>query len=60
MNCEIYKEENNGAWNKITEHENVNTITSGNGNIVIVLDKEDYLGKIVYLYDNKNHRAIIK
>ena len=35
------------------DHVNIISITESNGNYVVILDKENYFGKSVFLYDKK-------
>ena len=35
------------------DHVNVISITESDGNYVVILDKENYFGKSVFLYDKK-------
>ena len=57
MNVKIYIRNFDGTWDLEKEFdEKVISITVANGNYVLVLEQEDYFGKLVCLYDMSKYK----
>ena len=57
MNVKIYIRNFDGTWDFEKEFdEKVISITVANGNYVLVLEQEDYFGKLVFLYDMSKYK----
>lgn len=60
MNIKVYAKDTDGFYlDKTYDEDPVLSVTTSNGNYVIILENEDYFGKLVYLYDVKRFKIEI-
>lgn len=58
--AKVYELDSRGKWNKYKEfEENIVSITISDGNYIVTLEKEDYFGKLVFLYATARHKIVL-
>jgi hypothetical protein len=60
MTVKVFQQNFIHEWDIIKEfEEKVISITAIDGNYIVVLEKEDYFGKLVYMYDMNEYKIEI-